>query len=251
MSNFGYKTGLDANGNSVITNIPVKYAETNRQASFILRNNSPASLLTAPSIACYVTGLTFDRERMQEPNFISKVNIRERQFDDNTNQYTSNSGQGYTVERHMPVPFDLQITADLWTTNTEQKLQVLEQILVLFNPSFEIQTTDNYVDWTSLTVVYLQDVTFSSRTIPVGVDSDIDVASMEFETPIWLTPPSAVKRLGVVQSVISNIFSESGQLTPDFIENKIAIKSFENILKKLEYFKKWKLMINCWIVFVS
>lgn len=226
MSNFGYKTGLDANGNSVITNIPVKYAETNRQASFILRNNSPASLLTAPSIACYVTGLTFDRERMQEPNFISKVNIRERQFDDNTNQYTSNSGQGYTVERHMPVPFDLQITADLWTTNTEQKLQILEQILVLFNPSLEIQTNSNFIDWTSLSVVNLNDITFSSRPIPMGTEDQYDIATMTFTIPIWLSPPVKVKKLGVIQTIIANMYDESGKISDEIINGTFMERQY-------------------------
>ena len=42
------------------------------------------------------------------------------------------------------------------------KLQILEQILVLFNPSLEVQTTDNYIDWTSLTHVMLESVNWSS-----------------------------------------------------------------------------------------
>ena len=60
----------------------------------------------------------------------------------------------------------------------------MEQILTLFNPSLEIQTTDNYIDWTSLSVVNMEGITFSSRSIPVGVDSDIHVANMTFTTPI-------------------------------------------------------------------
>ena len=56
----------------------------------------------------------------------------------------------------MPTPYTLSMKADIWTSNTDQKLQLLEQILVLFNPALEIQTTDNYIDWTSLSVVYLR-----------------------------------------------------------------------------------------------
>ena len=79
---------------------------------------------------------------------------------------------------------------------------------MLKRPSLEIQTTDNYLDWTSLTVVNMEGITFSSRSIPVGVDSEIDVASLQFSTPIYLTPPAKVKRLGVTTSIISNIFNE-------------------------------------------
>ena len=202
--------------------VPVLYGDMTRQVAQILKNNSENTLPSAPRITLYISDIELDTSRLADASYINKIHIRERAIDPVTNTYTTTQGQNYTIERLMPTPYKLTFKADIWTTNTDQKLQILEQILVLFNPSFEIQTTDNYVDWTSLTVVYLQDVTFSSRTIPVGVDSDIDVATMEFETPIWLTPPGAVKRLGVVQTVISNIFTETGELTPDFIGGQPA-----------------------------
>jgi hypothetical protein len=102
--------------------------------------------------------------------------------------------------------------ADLWTSNTDQKLQLLEQILVLFNPSLELQTTDNYIDWTSLSAMYLTSTNFSSRTIPQGAESDIDICSMDFEMPIFISPPAKVKKLGIVQSIVANVFTEQGEV---------------------------------------
>ena len=81
---------------------------------------------------------------------------------------------------------------------------------MLFNPSLDIQTTDNYVDWTSLTTVMLDSVNFSSRSIPVGVDSEIDVAQLTFSTPIYISPPAKVKRLGVVTNIVTSIFDGDG-----------------------------------------
>ena len=63
----------------------------------------------------------------------------------------------------------MRLNADIWTSNTDQKLQLLEQILVLFNPSLEMQTTDNFIDWTSISVVNLENVTWSNRSVPVGM----------------------------------------------------------------------------------
>ena len=80
---------------------------------------------------------------------------------------------------------------------------------MLFNPSLEIQTTDNYVDWTSLSVVNLTSTTFSSRTIPMGTETEIDVATLGFTTPIYISPPTKVKRLGVVTNIVTSIFDES------------------------------------------
>ena len=80
----------------------------------------------------------------------------------------------------------------------------------MFNPDFEIQKSDNYIDWTSLSYVELTGITFSSRSIPVGADTEIDVATMTFSMPIWLSPPVKVKKLGVVQKIIMSIYDDSG-----------------------------------------
>jgi len=107
----------------------------------------------------------------------------------------------------MPSPYKLTLSADIWATNTDQKLQIMEQLAYLFNPSLEIQTTDNYVDWTSLTVLQLKSTTWSSRQIPQGTEQNIDIGSLVFETPIWITPPAKVKKLGIITKIIANIFN--------------------------------------------
>ena len=194
---------------------PVLYGDMTRQVGAIIRENSENKLPSVPRIACYITGIEMDTSRLSDPTFVSKVNIRERRYtedEEGMRDYQSTQGGNYTVERLMPTPFKLSMKADIWTSNTDQKLQFFEQISVLFNPSLEIQTTDNFIDWTSLSVVNIKNLQFSSRTIPQGVDSEIDIMSMEFDMPIYISPPAKVKKLGVVRSVISNIFTEDGDM---------------------------------------
>lgn len=192
---------------------PVLYGDMTRQVAAIIRENSENKLPSVPRIACYITGIEIDTSRLSDPSFVSKINIRERRYtedDEGMRDYQNVQGGNYTVERLMPTPFKLSMKADIWTSNTDQKLQFFEQISILFNPSLEIQTTDNFIDWTSLSVVNVKNLQFSSRTIPQGVDSEIDIMSMEFDMPIYISPPAKVKKLGVVRSVIANIFTESG-----------------------------------------
>ena len=134
--------------------------------------------------------------------------MRERDYDETNNEYLNTQGKNVTVERLMPTPYKLTVSADIWSTNTEQKLQIMEQILMLFNPSLEIQTTDNYIDWTSLSVVDLESVNFSSRSMPTGTESEIDVGSLTFTTPIYISPPVKVKKLGVITNIIMSMFNE-------------------------------------------
>jgi hypothetical protein len=206
--------------------VPVLYGDMTRNVANILRDNSENKLPSAPRISLYVNGLSLDTKRLQDSSYTQNVYIRERKINPETNQYENVQGQNYTIERIMPTPFNLRVKADIWASNTEQKMQILEQILVLFNPSLEIQTTDNYVDWTSLTVVYLSQVQWSNRTIPVGGESDIDVATLEFDTPIWITPPAKIKTMGVITSIISNIFTEpTGPINPDFMFGEPAART--------------------------
>jgi hypothetical protein len=192
--------------------VPVMYGDLTRQVASIIKDNSENKMPTVPRISCYITGLELDTGRLADSTFISKVNVRERTYEDVAGQrvYGNEQGAGYTVERLMPTPFKLKVKADIWTSNTDQKLQLLEQILILFNPSLEVQTTDNYIDWTSLSVIYLTSTNFSSRSIPQGTETDIDIASLEFEMPIYISPPTKVKKLGVVRAVVNNMFTNTG-----------------------------------------
>jgi hypothetical protein len=208
---FKYKTGGSTPEEK---HIPVMYGDMTRQVASVIKENSENKMLTVPRISCYVTGLEMDRDRTSDSTFVSKINIRQRRYtgSGDTLQYENVQGGGYTVERLMPTPFMLSMKADIWTSNTDQKLQLLEQILGMFNPSLEIQTNDNFVDWTSLSVVNVKNITFSSRQIPQGLESEIDVCSLEFTMPIYISPPAKVKRLGIIQTIISNVFTDAGDI---------------------------------------
>ena len=225
LSNFSVETGRGKDDSISLRAVPVVYGDPTRQVANIIRNNSENALNYAPKIACYVRELNYDRDRMQNPYHIEKQHLRERDVDSDGN-YTNKLGAGYTVEKVMPSPFRLEVTADIFSSNTDQKLQILEQILYLFNPDFEIQKSDNYIDWTSLSYVELTGITFSSRTIPVGADSEIDVATMTFSMPIWLSPPVKVKKLGVVQKIIMSIYDDDGGIAKGLIDGELTSRSF-------------------------
>jgi hypothetical protein len=205
-SNWEVTKGKDPAGNEILVRVPIMYGDSSRQASTIIANNSASNLPSAPLITYYISGLEYDQRRTQDPTFIDRINVRQRTFNTDTGQYESVQGQAFTVERLMPVPYTLRITVDFWTTNYQQKLELIEQLGTLFNPSIEIQSTDNFIDWTSLSVVYQDGLTFSSRTIPQGTANPIDVLSWKFYMPIWLSNAAKLKKMGVIEKVIASIF---------------------------------------------
>jgi hypothetical protein len=222
VSGIDVEFGKNSQGVKSLQRVPVYYGDQSRQAAVILKGNSENTLNAVPAMAVYIDGLNYDQSRMQEPNFVSKMHLREREFDSDTGMYNSNQGDSYTIERLMPVPYKLSVKLDIWTSNTEQKMQIIEQLAILFNPSLEIQSTDNYIDWASLTYVQLTEMMWSSRTIPTSTEEPIDVATLTFEMPIWISAPAKVKRLGVIQKFIANIYDEQGAFSEETVLSNLV-----------------------------
>lgn len=195
----------DSEGNPIYQTVPVRYGDISRVAAHIQRQNSENTVSTVPFFSCHVTQLQMSPERRTYPQFEDKVPIYEKKFNEETLTYENEIGNMYTVYRYQPVPYTLTMQADLWTSNTEQKLQLMEQVLVLFNPSLNIHTTNNALDWSSLSVVELKNVTWSNRVIPSGVDDVIDIASLQFELPILINPPAKVLKNTLIHTIIGNI----------------------------------------------
>jgi hypothetical protein len=108
-------------GDGTLHQVPVMYGDQERQVSSIIRNNSENKVASVPRIAVYVTELKMDRNRLADSTYVGKVHVRER--DVVSGAYTSSQGRNYTVERLMPTPFELKMKVDIWSANTDQKLQ--------------------------------------------------------------------------------------------------------------------------------
>lgn len=204
-SNFYVQTGPDANGNTSLTQIPCIYGDMSRVAATALTGNSENKVPPVPFMSCYVASLAMNAQRRQDPNFVGKMHIDERAYDDETNTYLPTIGNRYTIERYMPIPYDLTMHLDILSNNTQIKEQIIEQLLTLYNPSIEIQTSVNMLDWTVISLIELIDINWSSKTIPVGTENPLDIATLTFKLPIWINPPAKVKKQIMIQEIVTNI----------------------------------------------
>lgn len=216
---FSVQMGKDSTGNDYYHQVPVRYGDTTRMSQHILRKNSENTILSVPAISCYIAELLPNAERRISPAFQDSVQVYEKSYDAEAGTYKDRVGETYSLDRHSPIPYDLTINVDIWTSNTEQKLQLLEQILLLFNPSVNLQSSQNPYDWTSLAVVELINITWTARSIPQGTDDIIDVASLIFTLPIFLTPPAKVKRQVLIHSILNNVGADFGFIDDIIINN--------------------------------
>ena len=221
----GARNGEDIKYNTV----PVRYADPSRMVSHLLRENSENVINSTPFIGVSIASLQLARDRTQDPFFTDTKSVSERKFNTSSESYTSEQGNQYTINRYMPVPFNLSMQVDIWTPNTDTKLQLMEQILVLFNPTVQLQQNTNPFDWTQIVEVELTDVQFNNRTLPQGVDEQIDVSTLTFQLPIWINPPAKVKRQSIIHEIQTNVFADfSGQNLTDLGYDEDIYDFFRN-----------------------
>lgn len=202
---FSVQKGYDDAGNPVYESVPARYGDYSRQTGHILKENSENKLNTVPIISCYVNSLSMNPDLRRYPQFQQTLPVIEKKFNQDTHEYENEPGASYNVTRYQPVPYELRMNVDIWTSNTDQKLQLLEQILVLFNPTVNLYKNENVLDWTSLAYCELVDTNWSSRSLPGGADNIIDVSTLQFRMPIFINPPAKVERMNIIQTILTQI----------------------------------------------
>lgn len=191
--------------------VPCRYGDPSRISENIVRGGSENKVLSAPFITVLVTGISMSASRRQDPTFVDTVQVNERNYNQETQHYGNDIGNRYSVQRYMPVPYEMSIQVDIWTSNLDTKEQLAEQIFVLYNPSVEFQTSVNPLDWSVISLIEMQDnMVWTSRSIPQGNDNPIDVMTMNFKVPIWINPPAKVRKQSIIQEIIMSITDTSG-----------------------------------------
>jgi hypothetical protein len=206
-SDFKYMTGPDANGLYTVNRTPIMYGDPSIMVAQIIKGASENTLMPSPMFSAYIERIDLATDRIQAPQYVGKVSTTEREFDKTTGTYTENAGVRYDIERYMPVPIDIYFSLDLWTTVTDIKFQLFEQIRILFNTSLQLQQNDNILDWTSIFELWLTDITWTNRNIQQN-DPDVrDILTFKFKCQGWINPPAKIKRSSLISQIVTNVFS--------------------------------------------
>lgn len=201
-SDIKIQTGPDANGVTSEKRVPVIYGQASWQGSQILAGQTQNTLHPVPLMAASIVNVETAAERRYSPTHESTVQGTERKFENGA--YTDEPGNRVTVERYMPVPYNMDLTLDIWTSNTATKLQILEQILALFNPALQLQQNSNHFDWSSIFELELTDITWTNRG-QVMSSEEREVATLQFRIGIWINPPAKIKRQQLIHQIVTNI----------------------------------------------
>ena len=208
------RTGIGADGTIEAMPVPINVGSKDRVTAAIMEGNTHNRSFSLPQMSAYMTGIELAPERRKGVGVVdSRVYMPAGGIF--PNDLT-------VVKRVMPIPYNMQMELSIYASNTLQLHQILEQILVLFDPMVQLQTTDAAFDWTKITQVELQSVN-NEENYPMGTDRRMLVWSLSFVIPIYLSTPLDLKD-EIVHKVITRIgdldgfnlseYDENGELQP-------------------------------------
>lgn len=200
---FQVQNGVDDNNNQKFRKVPCLYADISRQAQYQLAQNSENILNSAPFMTISIKSWNMDRPNIYSPTTLDTIVGTNKQNEDGS--FSKELSKIHHVQRFNPVPWILEFDLNIWTTTLQSKMELLEQIGCIFNPSIQLQLSTNPLDWTSLSNVELINTEFSTRAVPQGNDTDLDIAKMSFRTSVYLSLPAIDKRAVLIQQIVQNV----------------------------------------------
>jgi len=175
--------GKNADLSERLVKVPIYGASKDRVVAAIKSENTQNAPVRLPAMSAWMA--TID----QAPESRKGIGaVRRKTYMPTGGVFPDDIG---VVEQRMPVPYKSQFELTIWTSNTSQMQQILEQIMMLFNPSIQIQTSDEPYDWQKLTTVELVDIQ-PEENIEPGNDRRVSRYVLRFEIPFWIGVPAKV-----------------------------------------------------------
>ena len=213
-SNLQVMTGVGESGTTEMMSVPIHVGNRDRVVAAIAAGNTQNKMFQLPLMSAYIQSIELAPERMHGVGQLDR-------------QITMPQGGVYpddikVAKRYMPIPYNLTMELSIYASNTKQLHQILEQILLIFDPILQIQTNDSPLDWTRLTYVELIGIN-NEENYPAGTERRMLIWSLNFKVPIWISPPMDVKnevvkririRLGELDRLQLNEIDEDGGVTP-------------------------------------
>lgn len=174
----------DLQGQTDLMTVPVKIGSTDRVVASIMAGNTQNKPVRVPVIATNLMGI--------EPAW---------DFVKGSNQQTRHTvfpvggtlpDDGKVVYKLMPFPYFLTMEASIMASNEYQHQQMLEQILLLFNPDLQIQISDSYDDWTKISSVTLTGVGLETA-YPSEAERRIITTTFTFNVLAYISPAVNVR----------------------------------------------------------
>lgn len=171
---------------------PVYYGAMDRVVANVLHKEGVSTNVSLPIMSAVQVGIELNPE-------IRRSNYHE----ENVSRVRGSDNLRVVNQKVMGTPYKMSMDLSIYTSNTDQMFQLLEQIMIMFNPKLTIQKSDNILDWTYLTEIEL--VAVSQETnIPAATDDRMIIWTLSFLMDVWLDYPM-IENTNIIEEIITTI----------------------------------------------
>lgn len=200
-SGFQVEDGVERDGTRNRRRVPVVYGNMSRVTASILTNRDHLSAKTLPIMAANMIGLTPDRENKKTPYHRDERSLRV------VPEY-----ERYDVVDRLTGPaFIMNMELSVYASSTTELFDIIEQILLIFNPRVAIQTSSSLVDSTYITDVSLVEIRPEIQ-YPIGTENSAVVMTLVFEVPVRLKYPQGFNDK-IISQIVQNVKSADSEDT--------------------------------------
>lgn len=170
----------DFDSESNLIEVPILYGSRDRVVSHIFSEQTQNKMLRLPIMSAQIIDMDLARDRLAGQNQERKEVKLKRggTIPDDLQQHAMLK----------PVPYEVSMEVAINTSNTDHHFQILEQLLLLFNPSIQIQVSDAYGNQQSHIEVFLMSINLDEN-YPAGTETRIVSSTLNFQYIMYLASP--------------------------------------------------------------
>lgn len=209
LSGFQVQDGVERGGEILTSRVPVVYGNMSRIVASILNKRSKLTNQKIPLIA--VNLLSIEPDLLNKRSHIHKDEIGSKKVDLPVGKKV--------VERIFGPSFILGMEASIYASSNSELFQILEQILLVFNPRVTIN-----IDNDAFNSDYITDIALTSISpdiqYPMGTESQEVMLTLSFSVPVRLTYPIGFND-NLVTDIMTNIKDDTGEGEIDLIDDVV------------------------------
>lgn len=164
--------------------VPVKIASADRVVASIKANNTQNTPLRLPAMAITLTNMELAYDRFKGTKQISRKVVFP--------VGSSLPDGGEVVYKFMPMPYYVDFNLAILTSNQNHMQQILEQIMMIFTPDIQIQTSDVHLDWSAITTAEL--IGLDIEETPEDADQHTLQSNLQFRVVAYISAPADVRK---------------------------------------------------------
>jgi hypothetical protein len=205
---------LDSSGNP-LQNIKVPLSYSPRE-KFIARLEQQSSLtgsdssvaITLPRMAFEITGYNYDASRKLNKN--QKIGV-----------VTTNADTTKLNSQYSPVPYDISFQLSIFTSNSDDGLQIIEQILPYFQPDYTVTMIESTTMDTKRDIPFILESTEYSDSYAGSLDTSRRIEyTLSFTAKIYLY--GKISTGAIIKTVSADLYDNTSDESP-FRKERVTV----------------------------